>query len=168
MSAMDTVFLGGTTTGTTWRKRITELLLASGVKESCIFNPHKPRGEGWTEEDAKAERACKNNERTIILMHLCPSIPDLKRYPEGSDLRAMMEQMLGPTTMFEIGKYSILAPERTVFVFDDKLFSNRRSAKVIRIIEDDITTTLAELGIKPHIYNTMEEASDWIAPQLID
>lgn len=163
---MKTVFLGGTTAGTTWRERLTELLLDRGVAETAIFNPHKPKGSGWGDDDVRAEQTCKNNKQTIILMHLCPAVPDIQRYPEGSDLRAMMEQMLGPTTMFEIGKYSVLAPERTVFVFDDKLFSNRRSAKVIRIIEDDITTTLTELGTRPHIYKTMEAAADWIAPQL--
>jgi hypothetical protein len=37
MSTMGTVFLGGTTANTTWRKVITELLPAHGVKVSHIY-----------------------------------------------------------------------------------------------------------------------------------
>lgn len=168
MAMMDTVFLGGTTTGTTWRQKMTELLLDRGVTPSNIFNPHKPKGSGWTEADVRAELDCKNNKRTIILMHICPAVPDVDKYPEGTELRETMSQMLGPLSMFEMGKHLGLTPERVVFVLDGSLFTARRSAKIINIIADDIRETFLQLGIEPRVYKMLEEAADWIAPQLID
>lgn len=166
MPTMDTVFLGGTTASTTWRRELIDILKQRGVDESAIYNPHKAKGSGYSLEDAKREILCKHKPSTIVVLHLCPSVPDPKKYKtEEERLRASLT--LGPLTAFELGLYMLMASDRTAFVVDVEQFGMTRSAKVIEIFKMEIALTAQEFGFKPNIFSTLEETADWVSLKLV-
>lgn len=169
MPTMDTVFLGGTTAGTTWRRELIDMLKQHGIDESVVYNPHKAKGSGYTLADAAREIACKHKPSTIVVLRLCPSVPDPEKYKGKTEEELVRASLsLGPLTCFEIGLYMLLASDRTAFVVDVEQFGMSRSAKVIEIFKMEIAATAKDFDFdfKPNIFTSLEETADWVALQL--
>lgn len=146
---MRRVFLGGTTAGTTWRKELTERLIAQGVRPEQIVNPHLPPGVRYTKERMHEERACKDKPDTIVLVHIC------KAY----------ENVIGTISTFEMAKYAYWYGARTAVVLDSSGFDiNSRSYRTLEGLRDEMRNDLP--GEQPY-FDTLAKAEDWIVEQLV-
>lgn len=159
---MKRVFLGGTTTGTTWRQDLIERLIARGVRPDQIFNPHLPHGVHWTPDHMKAERACKDDPETIVLILICPAVVDDTKLDSVS--AANKAEWLGPTSMFEIGKFAYSRPERTAIVLQYELFTDgKRPRKVLMGLATELREDYD--GMAPY-FESLADAEDWIVELL--
>lgn len=159
---MNRVFLGGTTTGTTWRTELIERLIARGVREDQIVNPHLPAGVHWTPEHMLLERACKDDPDTIVLMVVCPAVVEDPTLDAA--FAAYKRESLGPTSMYEVGKFAYSQPGRTAIVLQYELFTDGgRPRKVLK----GLATELSEdFDGQPPFFATLADAEDWIVKQL--
>lgn len=147
---MQRVFLGGTTAGTTWRQELIERLVARGVREEDqIVNPHLPKGVRYTTEHKFAERACKDDPGTIVLIHVCKGSGDV----------------IGAISMFETAKYAYGHGYRTAIVFDPSGFDkDSRSYRTLEGLRDELRSDF--FGMEPY-FDTLAKAEDWIVEQLV-
>ncbi len=160
---MRQVFLGGTTSGTTWRAELIERLVKRGVKPEQIINPHLPPGEPWTQWDQQREEDQKRDPNTIVLIYVCPLVAE-SRPDEHPDVTQYKSQLLGPTSMFEIGKYAYSHPERTAVVLDLAKFDEAsRARKVLTGIARELSLDFH--GRQPY-FRSLEEAEEWLMYQL--
>jgi hypothetical protein len=151
---MRRVFLGGTTTGTTWRLELIKRLVARGVREDQIINPHLPAGVSWTPEHMRVERKHKDDLNTIVLIVLCPAVVD----------DPSRRELLGPTSMFEVGRFAYSAPGRTAIVLQPDLF--KKGGRSREVLEGLITELRKDFGGRPPYFATLEAAEDWLVKQL--
>ncbi|MGF7229253.1 MAG: hypothetical protein ACQR33_04700 [Candidatus Saccharibacteria bacterium] len=158
---MRRVFLAGTTTGTTWRAELTERLIARGVQQGQIVNPHLPRGVKYTSEHMRLERECKQDPHTIVLIFICPAVVDAKPHPVPAAYR---EELLGPISMFEIGKFAYSQPERTAVVLDSESFTQgNRPRSVLEGLALEISQ---DFDGQPPFFASLTHAEDWLVAQL--
>ena len=159
---MKRVFLGGTTAGTTWRKELIERLTSRGVLPEQIVNPHLPPGVRWTPDHARLERDAKADPDTIVLIVICPAVVDDTKLDSVS--AANQAEWLGPTSMFEIGKFAYSQPERTAIVLQYELFTEGgRPRKVLTNLATELNE---DYSGKPPFFATLAEAERWIVEQL--
>ncbi len=160
---MQRVFLGGTTTGTTWRQELSERLIARGVRPDQIFNPHLPPGVRWTPRHMELERSCKDDPETIVLILICPAVVDSTKLDAVS--AASKAEWLGPTSMYEIGKFAYSQGHRTAIVLEYQQFAEGgRPRKVLQ----GLTTEIREdFGGEPPFFASRLDAEDWIVKQLV-
>lgn len=160
---MERVFLAGTTTGTTWRSEVIERLLARGVREDQIVNPHLPRGVHYTAEHMQFERECKRDPHTIVLIFVCPAVVEDAQL-DAESLRRKRE-MLGPISMFEIGKFAYSQPHRTAIVLDSQSF--QEGARPRKVMEGLSYEVWEDFGGNPPYFPSLAAAEDWIVSQLV-
>jgi len=150
---MKRVFLGGTTASTTWRVGLIERLVARGVSRDQIINPHLAPGVSWTPKHMEEEDRHKNDLNTIVLIVIQPA--------GGED--ASRAELLGPTSMYEIGRYAHPQPRRTAVVLQSELFtSGKRSRKVL----EGLAAKLRKEFKGPPYFASLRAAEDWIVAQL--
>ena len=153
--AMKKVFLGGTTTGTTWRVDLTKRLVARGIDEdSQIINPHLPPGVPYTAERMEEERRAKNDPHTIVLIVVRPAVT---KDPSRAEL-------LGPISMYEIGRFAHSQPKRTAIVLQAELFT--KGGRPRKVLEGLAAELCKEFGGRPPYFASIEAAEDWIVAQL--
>jgi hypothetical protein len=152
---MERVFLGGTTAGTTWRVGLIDRLQARGVRTEQIFNPHLPKGVPYTLEFMEEETRVKNDPNTIVLMHICPA----NKNPDTNEL-------LGPISMYEIGRYGWTQPHRTAIVLGHELFTKSRSKKVLQGIAAEFSNVFGTDN--PPYFSSLPAAENWIVSQLVE
>lgn len=157
---MKRVFLGGTTTGTTWRQELIERLVARGVRPDQIFNPHLPHGVSWTPAHMRMERECKADPNTIVLILICPAITEGTKPSTAID----KTEWLGPTSMFEVGKFAYSQPKRTAVVLQSELF--RKGGRPRKVLEGLATELREDYSGRPPYFASLDKAEDWIVRQL--
>jgi hypothetical protein len=146
---MNSLILLGTTSSTTWRQGVIDRLTHEGVTPAQIRNPHLKRGESWTPKHMVIEDMYKNDPDTIVFIHVC---------------RADDRQILGATTMYEIGYYANVFPHRTAVVLDAASFdSDSRAAKVLGKISRELRGRFPK---GPPLFDDLEAATLWSATQL--
>jgi len=160
---MKRVFLGGTTTGTIWRQELTERLIARGVHPDQIVNPHLPPGVRWTQAHMQIERSCKDDPETIVLILIQPAVV------EGTKLDAVSAankaEWLGPTSMFEIGKFAYSHPGRAAIVLEFELFAEgQRPRKVLEGLARELRE---DYNGRPPYFASRLDAENWIVEQLM-
>jgi hypothetical protein len=160
--ALKRVFLAGTTTGTTWRAELIERLVARGVHPDKIVNPHLPAGVHYTREHREAERACKHDPDTIVLVYICPAVVEDPTLDE--ETAAFKRELLGPISIWESCKFSYTQPHRTAVVFGISLFRPRKRPR--GNLEDFARDLIEDFGGGPPYFATLAEAEDWIVTQL--
>jgi hypothetical protein len=156
------VILCGTTAGTTWRTTMIEHLIRRGVRPDQIVNPHLPPGVKYTPEHQLAERQCKAHSGTLVLVYICPAtITQAGLSPEEAAYRS---ELLGPTSMFEIGKFAYSQPHRTGVVFDVRLFRRKRPLLVVEGLARELRE---DFGGQPPYLPSLDAAEEWIVSQLL-
>jgi hypothetical protein len=161
---MERVFLGGTTTNTTWRQDLIERLMRRGIRSEQIINPHLPKGVKYTHEHMLAERAYKNDPNTIVLIHICRAVLDSKGADEA--IIADKEERLGPISMFEIGKYAYSQPHRTAIVLDFASFTEGGRSR--RVLEGLARELYDDFSGNPPYFSSIDIAEEWVASMLLE
>lgn len=145
---LERVFLGGTTAGTTWRQEVIAKLLARGVTEEQIFNPHLPKGTPYTQGRKDEERRVKDDPTTLVLIHICKGRGDI----------------IGAISTFEMGKHAYRDECRTIIVVDSSGFeSGSRSQRTLEGLDKELQD---DFSGQPPYAATLDEAIDWIVEQL--
>jgi hypothetical protein len=159
---MKRVFLGGTTTQTTWRKELIARLIQRGVDPDQIINPHLPHGVPYTPEHMVAERTYKADQNTIVLIYLCPAVIDTSSLDAVAALDK--RERLGPISMFEVGKFAYSQPHRTAVVLDYQLFQEGGRAREVLI---GLARELYEdFNGYPPYFSSPDRCEDWLVEML--
>lgn len=151
---MKRIFLGGAATGTVWREATISRLISLGVSPDAIVNPHLPPGVHYTPGHKRWERSIKNDPDTIVLIYICrAAVVDQSR-----------AELIGPISMYEIGRYAYSAPERTAVVLDYGTFSEGgRSRRNLEGIDEELRLAFND---KQPYFPTLALATEWAASEL--
>lgn len=138
------VFLGGTAANNNWRDGFIQTLVARGVPHGCIFNPVV---KDWNEEAQRREEKAK-----VVASHTVFYISDPKQ--DGNPLSAysMVEATMALYDM----------PERSVVVFDTEGMSGHPLKAMNQTLK-----VLRKRFPKANIFNTAENALDWLSYNLL-
>lgn len=155
------VLLLGTTAGTTWRKELTAELIGRGVHESQIIDTH--HSGRYDKSQRELERRAKRDSHTLALVYVCPAAP--RDDGPSPDLAAFKRELLGPITMFEMGKMAYWQPWRLGIVLDYQQFTDgKRPQKVLQAISAELHEDFG--GGMPNLHN-LGMAADWIVRRLV-
>lgn len=153
------VILLGTTAGTTWRQTLIETLVANGVRKDQIINPHLPKGQSYGPANMAAERNAKRNPRMLIVVYVCPAV--LEQGSGNHEMDEYRKQMVGPISMFEVGKMAYAASHRTGIVLAHDLFTR---GKRLKAVADEIS---GDFGGEPPFFADLDSVASWVVRRLV-
>jgi len=156
------IYLGGTTTGTSWRQELSGRMMQRGVAAERITNPQLIEGGTYTSEHREIERNYKRDPSTIVLMYFCPAAEEA-----GLTAKAQLDksEYLSLTSVFDAAKFAYSQPHRTAVVFDYEFFTLGRGPRLaLQALADELRE---DFGGRPPYFSSLDEAEDWSVERLI-